>query len=704
MGKVLKWLSVAVVGVVILIGIGAGILMALLDEDTLKAELTKIAHQTTGGELLIDGALGLSLFPQLGVSVEQLRFTPRDEQHALASIDTLKLGVDFMPLFSGQINVGEITLNGLRLNLERSADGVGNWENLSASDASPATTKAPKQDEPKGGKAGAMTLAISQLHIADTEINYTDLQSGENYRLSEFSLDSEGVNLAGSSFPAGIRFKVNTSAPQLELVFELDTQISGDMQAQILELQSTSATINVKGEPTSNIPVSIQLATDARVDLQKDTATLQNLKIQLEQLKLSGAVDVSHLSGEPRVVANLQSERFNPRQLAKTLQQTLPEFTHDEAFTQLRFASDIEYSGNSARLNNLNIALDKTQINGSVAITDLQRQALVVKFKVDQINLDDYQVVVPESATEPSAKPKAGTQVVVTPLPLLPVDTVKALNLKATLTVGKLIASGAELTDIAMKASAKKGLVKLSRLTAKLYQGSTDLVASVDVRPSQPQWKFNGAIAKIQLGPLLKATSDVDWVEGTFDFDGQLSARGNLQQALMQSLVGPAKFSLSNGVLREMNLEKTVCQAIALINSKRLSSPFGPDTILENMNGSLQFGDGRLDNTAFTAGLSNATVKGSGSIGLVDNSVDYRMGIRVSGKLEEIDPACEVNKRYKDIYWPLRCKGSLDDEPSKLCGIDEDRMNEVIQKMAEEEIKSRASGAINDALERLLGR
>ena len=703
MAKVFKWLAMAVVGVIILIGIGAGILMALLDEDTLKAELAKIAHQTTGGELLIDGALGLSLFPQLGVSVEQLRFTPRDEQQALASIDTLKLGVDFMPLFSGQINVGEITLNGLRLNLERGTDGVGNWENLSTGDADPATAEAPTQDESKGGEASAMTLAISQLHIADTEINYSDLKSGESYRLSEFSLDSEGVNLSGDSFPASIHFKVNTSAPQLELDFKLDTQISGDMQAQILELQSTKATINIKGEPTSNIPLGIKLATDARVDLQKDNATLQNLQIQLEQLKLSGAVDISQLSGEPRVVANLQSERFNPRQLAETLQQTLPEFAHDDAFTQLRFASDMEYSGNSARLNNLNIALDQTQLNGSVAITDLKRQALVVKLKIDQINLDDYQVIVPESDAKPGAKTVAGDQVV-TPLPLLPVDTVKALNLKASLNIGKLIASGAELTNIAMKVSANKGLVKLSQLTAKLYQGSTDFVVSVDVRPSQPQWKFNGAISKVQLGPLLNATSDIDWVEGKFDFDGQLSARGNAQQALMQSLKGPAKFSLSNGVLRQMNLEKTVCQTIALINSKRLSSAFGPDTILENMNGSLQFGNGRLTNTAFTAGLSNATAKGSGSIGLLDNSVDYRLGIRISGKLEEIDPACEVNKRYKDIYWPLRCKGSLDDDPAKLCGIDEERINEIIQKMAEEELKGRASDAINDALGRFLGR
>jgi AsmA protein len=701
MGKVGKWLAIGVAGVVIVVAIAAGILMALLDEDTLKAELAKVAHQSTGGELLIEGALGLSLFPELGVSVEQLRFTPKDETQALASIGTLKLGVDFMPLFSGQINVGEITLIGLRLNLERGTDGVGNWENLSASEATPAATEAAADDGTSAGEASAMTLAISELKIADTEISYTDLASGDSYRLSEFQLESQGVNLSGGSFPASIRFKVNTSAPQLELAVELDTQLSGDMQAQILELQSTAATINIVGEATSNIPLTTKLATDARVDLQKDIASLQNLQLQLEQLKLSGHVNISELSDNLKLSANLQSEQFNPRQLADTLQQPLPEFTRDSALTQLRFASDIEYSGNSARLNNLNIALDETQLNGSVAITNLQKQAMVVKLKIDQLNLDHYQVVVPEAAAGPTAKTQPGGKVV-TPMPILPVDTVKALNLDANINIGKLTASGAELTDIAMKVSAKNGVVKLSPLTAKLYQGSTNFVATIDVRPQQPQWKFNGTVSKVQIAPLLKATGDIDWIEGSFDFDGQLSAQGNMQDALMRSLTGPAKFSLNNGMLRQMNLEKTVCQAIALVNSQRLSRPFGPDTVLQNINGTLQFGDGRLTNTAFTAGLSNTTVKGSGGIGLLDNSVDYRMGIRVIGELEEIDPACEVNKRYKDVYWPLRCKGSLDDEPSKLCGIDDEGMDDVIKQMAEEEIKSRASGAINDALNRLL--
>jgi AsmA protein len=608
-----------------------------------------------------------------------------------------------MPLFSGQINVGEITLDGLRLNLVRDTNGVGNWENITAEKAaSPAADVAETPEVPVGTRdTGAMTLAISRLRVTDTEINYRDLKTNQSYQLSDFSLDSEGVNLSGGSFPATIAFKVNSSAPVLTLKFNFETQLSGDLQAQILELQSTKATIVASGEPTNNIPVTTHLATDARVDLQKGIASLHNLAIELEQLKLSGRVDVSDLQDNARLKASIQSEPFNPRALAGSLQQPLPAFSSDKALTRMRFASDIDYSSNSARLNNINIVLDNTQVSGTVAVKDIDKQALQVKLKIDQLNLDDYQVAVAEDQPTSAAKP-AGKAQAVTPLPMLPVETIKKLNADATVNLGKLVASGAELTDIALKATANNGVVKLSSLTAALYQGTANFAASVDVRPQQPRWTFDGSLADVQIAPLLSATSEIDWVEGHLNFNGKLTALGNQPDALKKTVQGPASFSLSNGVLRNLGLDRTVCQAIALINREQLSKRFDKDTRLNTVKGELAFGNGRLTNTAFTAGLSNTSVKGSGYIGLLDETVDYRIGVRIIGELEEVDPACRVNKRYKDIYWPVRCKGSLKGEPSKLCNIDSDGINEIARKMAEKEIETRAKDAINDALQRFL--
>ena len=131
MGKAFKWLAAIFVGLIMLTGISVAVIMALLDEDTLKSKLTQLALEETGGELRIDGQLGWSIFPQIGITVAQVQFTPAEEENPLATIEQLNLGIDFLPLLQRNINIGQITLNGAKLNLVSNEQGQGNWEKLS---------------------------------------------------------------------------------------------------------------------------------------------------------------------------------------------------------------------------------------------------------------------------------------------------------------------------------------------------------------------------------------------------------------------------------------------------------------------------------------------------------------------------------------------------------------------------------------------
>ena len=704
MGKWFKWLALAVLGVVALVGIAVGILLAVIDEGTIKQQLASVVKENTGGELTIDGGLGVSIFPQLGLSVERLQFTPPDEKSPLAAIGTLRLGVDFLPLLRGQINVGDITLSGLSLNLIKHKDGTGNWEKIKKTGAAPSGTPAEAPTGP-GGDAEPMTLAISTLSIADTQVSYLDQGTGASYQLADFHLDSRDINLQGGSFPADLGFTVNSSAPRLQIVVNMDTTLSGDLAAEKFQLNDTRATIEARGEPTNDKPIAATVRTNAELDLRADTARLDGIALELADLKVAGALALTQLTNNPQAKGSLKSEPFNLRKLLELLPADAPQFSKDSALAHARFAADLLYTGTSAKLSNVDVELDGSRIKGSAGISNMAKQALFADFDIDRFNLDDYALATDGAAGAPAggAKPKAGGAAADS-APLLPVDTIKGLNLKASLNIGQLIAGGAELTQVVLQTSASGGQLNVSRLGAKLYGGSTEFNAAIDVRPKQPDWKFKGQIKGVQIAPLLKATSEVDWLQGTFNFDGQLATRGNDMPAFKKNLTGPAQFAVTNGVVREMNLEKMVCQAIATINRKTLSKSWGNDTQLKNIQGNLAFGNGSMENKSFTAGLSNTDLKGSGGVNLMNNSVDYRLGIRIIGEMREVDPACEVNKRYRDVYWPLRCKGSLDGEPSKLCGIDESGLNDIAQKMAEEELRGRATEAAEDALKRLFKR
>ena len=201
MAKLIKWVALIVAGVMALAGIAVGILLAVIDEAMIKQQLATAVKDNTGGELAIDGKLGISVFPQLGVSVAQLRFTPPDEQAPLAAIGSLRLGVDFLPLLHGEISVGEIALSGLSLNLVKHKDGTGNWEKISKAGAEPAAAPAETPTD-TGGDKEPMTLAISRLTVTDTQVSYRDQTTGASYELADFHLDSRDINLQGGSFPA----------------------------------------------------------------------------------------------------------------------------------------------------------------------------------------------------------------------------------------------------------------------------------------------------------------------------------------------------------------------------------------------------------------------------------------------------------------------------------------------------------------------
>ena len=72
--------------------------------------------------------------------------------------------------------------------------------------------------------------------------------------------------------------------------------------------------------------------------------------------------------------------------------------------------------------------------------------------------------------------------------------------------------------------------------------------------------------------------------------------------------------------------------------------------------------------------------------------------------MREVDPACEVNKRYRDIYWPLRCSGKLSEEPKELCGLDESAMGDIANRMLQEEIKQRAGDDLENKAKKELQR
>jgi AsmA protein len=184
-----------------------------------------------------------------------------------------------------------------------------------------------------------------------------------------------------------------------------------------------------------------------------------------------------------------------------------------------------------------------------------------------------------------------------------------------------------------------------------------------------------------------------------------ISSRGNTTSALEKQAKGTVNFRLRDGRAEGFNLEKNVCQAISLINGDDLSGQWSEHTTLKDIVGKVRIDGQKITNTKLSGGLSNMMLKGDGVVNLANESVDYGLGLKIAGSDDGkgVD-SCRVNERYRDIYWPMRCTGKLTDDPASMCGIDEKQMGNIITDLATKEVKRKAEGAVNDALNKWLKR
>ena len=183
MSKPLKVLAIVLGGIVAVLVIAAVAISMLFDPNDYKDTITSQVQARTGRTLELDGDLSLSFFPWLGVETGKATFgnAPGFGDQPFATLEHVNVHVRLMPLLDRRIEAGKVAIDGLKVNLARNADGVGNWEDLLTKEETPAP--APQGPAVSGVEVAGLTLANSSL-------SYRDDQSKANYVVDNISLDT----------------------------------------------------------------------------------------------------------------------------------------------------------------------------------------------------------------------------------------------------------------------------------------------------------------------------------------------------------------------------------------------------------------------------------------------------------------------------------------------------------------------------------
>ncbi|MFG3693736.1 AsmA family protein [Stutzerimonas stutzeri] len=735
-----KILGLVILGLLLLIVALGFALTHLFDPNDYKDEIRALARDKAGLELNIGGDIGWSLFPWLGLELHDTTLASvRTPEQPFADLRMLGLSVRVLPLFSREVQMSDITLNGLNLTLTRDEKGRGNWEGVgrpSDKQAQPDDTTAaepskPVTEAPDASPRRPLQLDIDSLTISDARVAYHDAQSGQQFSAEGIELTTGAIREA-TSIPVKLNAFFGSNKPVMRARTELQGSLRFDSKLQRYQLEDLRLSGEASGEPLQGKTLSFSAQGQLLADLAADIAEWTSLKFTANQLRGLGELKVRDLQDQPKLAGTLTIAAFNLREFLENLGQQLPPIADSTALSKVELVTRIDGSSTSLSLEDLNLKLDDSAFTGRIAVSDFAKQALRAELKGDQLNLDRY---LPPPAKQASADTARKSEVETTeaaavgsgttPLPdkptqhawsdaqMLPVNVLRSLDTLIKLDIGSLTAMKLPLDSFALRARSAGGLLTLEELRAGLYNGRLEASASLDARPPVPLLTSQTRLARVPVERLLQSQGEKVVIKGLMNLDADLRSQGNSEKAWIDNLNGKIGFIVDNGVLVDANLEQQLCHAIATLNRKPLAGePRSKDTPFRELKGNLTLRDGVASNPDLKASIPGLTVNGNGDLDLRVLGMDYRVGIVIEGDKGDMpDPACSVNERYVGIEWPLHCRGPLE-LGAKACRFDKDGLGKIAARLAgeklnekiEEKLGDKVSPELKDALKGLFKR
>ncbi len=723
-----KILGLCVLGLLLIIVALGFAVTHFFDPNDYKDEIRKLARDKAHVELTLNGDIGWSLFPWLGLELHDASIaTLQNPKTPFADLQMLGLSVRVLPLLRREVQMSDVRVEGLNLTLTRDESGHGNWEDIGK-----ALPKPPAPDEvvnpniavpapaspAKPDKAERpVKLDIDSLTVNNARVQYSDAKTGRELTAESIQLSTGPVH-DGIDIPVKLTAFLGTNQPNLRARTELNGELRMERALKRYTFSDMKLSGEASGDPLQGKTVTYSAQGNVSVDLAANVADWSNLKLSFNQLRALGELNARDLKTEPKLTGGISIAQMDLRAFMDGLNQPLPAMA-DDSLRQFEMVARLDGTPNSLALNSLAVKLDGSSFVGSLAVTDYAKQALDVQLKADTFNADRY--MKPKSAESSSAGAARDAEVKTTeataiggsgdtPLPsaptqsawstdsLLPVEHLRKLALHADLSFGQLTLNQWPIDNASLKAQGQDGLITLENLSGGLYDGTFSTKGTLDVRPEKPLVALQTQLNKVPVEHFIKGRNGSPApVRGLMTLNSNLTGTGNSQSALIGSLNGTANFVLNDGVLVNANLEQQLCQGIATINRKSLTGePRGKDTPFRELKGSVVVRNGVASNPDLKVSIPGLVVNADGDIDLRVLGMDYRVGVVIEGDKSDMpDPACQVNERFAGIEWPLRCRGPIE-LGAKACRIDRDGMSKVAAKVAGDRITEKLEEKFGD--------
>jgi AsmA protein len=288
--KTLLKILAALVGIVVLLIVVAAVVIPLFfDPNDYKDEIAKAVQQETGRELRIEGDIGLSVFPWLGVDLGTVALgnPPGFSEPVFARSEQVKVRVKLLPLLQREIQMDTVTVKGLRVNLERNAAGNTNWEDLVQATTQPPDKPAEAPGEEQRAPA-ISALAVGGLDVRDANLSYLDAATGDRYVIRELDLETQELAL---DTPVGLAltFAFEGTEPEVSGQVEGTAELTVDLDRRQYTVSDLELDTNLAGATIPGGKLQVALAANSVYDEAKGRVRVTDLQIEASKFNINGA-------------------------------------------------------------------------------------------------------------------------------------------------------------------------------------------------------------------------------------------------------------------------------------------------------------------------------------------------------------------------------------------------------------------------------
>lgn len=610
------------IGLVTLVGAGIAFLAIAPPVDFIRDQLVSQVKQQTGRDLRINGKAGLSFYPSLGFSMDNVSLSPPPgmEGPPFARMNNLTVQVKLLPLLSRNVSVERFVLSQPVFDFRVDKSGRKTWDFASHVNAgapiryAQATGQGTVNDAgdagvPSGGQfdiAALEGLELGDVRILDGRLRYLDETTAAKHTLDDID--------------------VTLSLKSLGTPFGADGNLT--YRREKVEFNAVLGTLK---KILTNAPASL----DARIKSQHLNGRYQ------------GTVDVS---GPLRLDGVVNADSASVRNLARWLGTKLPPAT---GFGPFSLEGNLKANGPTYQLSKTKLNIDGATGNGNIKVeTAAVRPKISGNLRLSVLDLNKY--LPPEGGAAaarpsraqpqaPAAQPAPGgapasIEDLIEQQPATrvrgytkrsgwstePIDLtgLAAVDANLALQVGQLFYQNYKVGKSLLNINILNSLLTAKLDEMQLYEGTGKGVVTINARRPKPAMAANFNLSNVSAQPLLKDAADVDFLSGKGRVLLALKTVGSNQAEFVKRLHGTANVAFENGAIVGVNVAKSL-RALQQGRFDQISGGASEKTDFSQMTASFKIRNGIASNNDLSILSPLIRVTGAGQVALPQQNVDY---------------------------------------------------------------------------------